>query len=245
MKIDHINYQIINKLNKEVGVCLDSLDTFLEDMEKGNYKSAYINEFFQILNRKKNWLSEMLNQIEFLYGYSESKNLTSTQFVLNELIEKVAGDLNTILTEKDLYLRIYSGGTIRLESNKYAIAALLRNLISIAIERTETGGISIDYRIKNHKGLCLIVEISDTGNGIPIDTTGSGNNGGILVHDSLRIKLLKYFIHLLDGQFSCRGQLGKGCNYQVILPISKNVNSYTTKILNAPNSYSNERDELN
>ena len=77
MKNKDLNYQIINKLNREVGIYIDSLVTFQMDLENINHKPASINEFFRMFNRKKDWLREMLNQFELFYELSDSKNLTS------------------------------------------------------------------------------------------------------------------------------------------------------------------------
>lgn len=238
MNIEHIYYQIINKLNKEVGICFDSLVVFQVDLQKENYTRRNLNYFFRILNKKKDWLSEMLNQIEFLYGNLGSKQLARTHFVLNELIEKVIRDSETILAEKNLYLRIYSGGTIRLYSSEYAFVAIIKNLVNTAFESTELGGIIIDFRIvKKKDGIYLNIKISDSGNGIPIITTttsfkydrNSENRFGILERETLRIKLVKEYIGFLNGQFSCEGQLGKGCKYELSLPVGIMENFYVIK----------------
>jgi signal transduction histidine kinase len=112
---------------------------------------------------------------------------------------------------------------------------ILENLINNAIKFTEVGSITVSARLANSASLSkaanqsrwLILDVSDTGLGIPpdslelifekfcqLDTSSTRLHGGV----GIGLYLVNRFVTVQGGEVSVKSQLGKGSTFTVALP---------------------------
>lgn len=109
---------------------------------------------------------------------------------------------------------------------------ILLNLLSNAIKFTSHGG-SITVRLKeNKKTNKVVIEVSDTGIGIPEDKQGIiFERFGQVESDLSRhaegtgigLSLVKNLVGILGGEIELESELGKGSTFRILLPMNESV----------------------
>jgi signal transduction histidine kinase len=117
-------------------------------------------------------------------------------------------------------------GEIVVLADKDKIVEALSNLIDNAVKLTDEGTVNI--RTKNEKGLC-IVEVADTGKGIPQDLLDrlfekeQIPGGSPMSRNGLELGLYmaKYLMELQRGSISASSVVGKGSSFALRIPSAK------------------------
>lgn len=147
-----------------------------------------------------------------------------------DLIENVHGVMDKIAEDKSLGLtseldpalpKFVLGDVARLQQ-------ILVNLINNAVKFTEKG--SIHMSLKSKDGQIWLLEVSDTGIGIPeaeiptifeafrqVDSTATRKYGGF----GLGLSIVKQLTELMQGQVLVTSKLGEGSCFTVSLPLVK------------------------
>lgn len=108
---------------------------------------------------------------------------------------------------------------------------ILTNLIANAIKFTDSGGVSLRVGCRDGgDGLFLVMEVSDTGIGIPadklehvfspfaqVDASASRSHGGT----GLGLSICKQLVQLLGGAIRVRSSVGAGSTFTVTLPVQE------------------------
>jgi len=87
-------------------------------------------------------------------------------FSIKEIIEEVAKETSSLLTEKSLTLRIEGQETLAVQADRNRIKQVIYNLIGNAIKYTETGGITVSLAEESGSA---VIRFTDTGHGIPAE----------------------------------------------------------------------------
>jgi len=157
--------------------------------------------------------------------------LYPTEFNFNHLLNEVLLALTPKTSQKSLELSTDLNVNIKMISDEGRMKQVLFNLISNAIKFTPEGGkISIKAKIVNNEH--LKVHIIDNGIGISeegikklfrpfqqVDTSLEKSMKGT----GLGLYLSKKLVNLLGGEISVQSELGKGSNFNFILPIQVEV----------------------
>jgi CheY-like chemotaxis protein len=134
-----------------------------------------------------------------------------------------------IASAKGLYLNSnISGGHFNIYSDREMLTKIFNNLVNNAIKYTQTGHVSIEFSItKNGDGKYVIVDVRDTGIGIPeeyheiiFEPFRQVSEGYTRRFEGtgLGLSITSKLVHLLGGTISLKSNTGKGSVFTVKLP---------------------------
>jgi len=149
---------------------------------------------------------------------------------LNETVFKVVAGLQPIALRRNIQLIFDNKESVRVQGDIEKVEQILNNLIGNALKFTDTGGISITLKKSGDLG---IVEIADTGVGIPmegrnrlfgkfeqINTDPAGRPPGT----GLGLYLSRQMAQKMGGDITLiSSTLGKGSTFGFSLPVAGSV----------------------
>jgi len=152
------------------------------------------------------------------------------EFLLEELIDNILGELRNLVKAKNLYLKFKWGkskiSSIKVFMDKVKMRQVILNIIDNAIKYTQGGGITINY--EQDKGLCKI-EIKDTGAGMTkaeISNLFKTFSRGIAGHKNwtegagLGLYIAKKFTEMHNGRIWVESAgMRKGSTFYIEIPI--------------------------
>ena len=145
--------------------------------------------------------------------------------IIKESIDSLCG----LAQEKDIYLKVSFAETtpVTILSDKSKLEQIMINLLSNAIKFTEQGGVAVRVSgVANADGT-LVIDILDTGIGIPDDAQSSIFDPFRQVDGTLKRKyhgtglglsITKRLVEALGGTVSVNSQAGVGSSFTVVLP---------------------------
>jgi len=225
-------------------------------------------ELISLINRSSNSLMNIINDILDLSkieaGYLQ---LSRESFNLQQLIRD-ACDLNRAVAEEkqvDLKIQIEDGTPDYVEGDPVRVRQIVINLVSNAIKFTREGSVTVEvgYDKIDDTRYNIILEISDTGIGIPKDLidkifesfeqgdTSIGRNYG---GTGLGLTICKNLVDLMDGYLEVESDAGKGASFIITLPfrlaqapkeereaVDPSTKNYRKKVLVAEDNVVNQR----
>jgi len=147
----------------------------------------------------------------------------------HRIVQEVLQTLKVQLEAKGLYLRFNAESALpeKIETDPARLRQIIFNLVGNAIKFTDTGGVTVDLRLEeNRGGPRLIVDITDTGIGIPMDKIESIFDPFTQADSSitrqfggtgLGLSISRKFARLLGGDIRVSSQPGKGSLFRVIV----------------------------
>ena len=215
--VANVSHELKTPLTAINGFAETALDT-TKEKETKKYLEIIINNSKRLINIINDLL--LLSNIE-----NKDKNLKYEEVDLIKLLNNIQKIFEKRLKEKNLKF------VLNLDNNKifadlYMLEQLFINLIDNAIKYTERGEIKIStYKKDENK---LIIEVSDTGIGIPqehipkiferfyvVDKSRSKETGGT----GLGLSIVKHIVNLHNGEILVDSQVGIGTRFIIILPV--------------------------
>ena len=202
------------------------------------------SELGGLINRSANSLLTILNDILDLSKIEAGKfTFEKVPFNLPEAIQD-ACDLNSTHaanSEITVDLNIEDGTPTVLLGDPTRIRQVLMNLIGNAIKFTKQGrvGVDVGYDCINETRYNVIIEISDTGIGIPKDkiekifedyeqaTESTGREYG---GTGLGLTICKNLIDMMNGVIEVESEEGKGASFTVTVPFDIASDASTLEI---------------
>lgn len=146
---------------------------------------------------------------------------------LHSLIHNTAEPFRALCSEKGLHLEVdLSPGLPQfLETDADKLAQVLRNLLSNATKFTNRGEIVVRGRPEDDEA--VIIEVQDTGIGIPSDRFGTifeafqqldGSDSRRFGGVGLGLAIARRVIHLLGGEIEVDSQVGRGSRFTLRVP---------------------------
>ncbi|MEZ5530651.1 MAG: ATP-binding protein [Porticoccaceae bacterium] len=176
---------------------------------------------------------QLLTLIDDILAFSKLQSntvvLTQQPLDLAECAEQVIAMFGPQAQHKGLCLGVDYAPDLLLDrvGDTIRIQQILSNLISNAIKFTDEGGVYLT--LKTDEAQAVIIEIRDTGIGIPesaqnqlfnafaqADTSISRRFGGT----GLGLSIVKSLVDLMDGDVQLHSQEGKGSTFRLRLPLS-------------------------
>jgi signal transduction histidine kinase len=161
-------------------------------------------------------------------------NLHPEVFNLNELLEEVTGITSTLASERNIALFIADGSDqdVEIYADSTRIRQVMINLVNNAIKFTANGKISM--RITRMDSTRILVEVKDTGLGIPPDNLESIFNEFTQVDSSstrkaggtgLGLPISRRLIEMHGGRLwaESTGIEGEGSTFYVELPVEAQI----------------------
>jgi len=195
------------------------------------------HSYLEVIERNgKNLLSLINDVLDISRIESGMEEIESTQFDLCAAINDVAGMIQPLATEKNLYLKNAVGDCkVQIATDGAKFRHILQNLISNAVKFTETGGVSISVKKLNDK---VAITVADTGIGISgehlphifdefrqADSGISRRFGGT----GLGLAIAKKYAKLLGGSLKVKSVPGEGSEFILTLPIVYDENNHVTE----------------
>lgn len=181
----------------------------------------------------RNLLSLINDVLEWSELDSGRASANEVGFNLAETVEDTLTLLAPLAFEKDLELAqiIYRDVPLRLRGDPQRFQQVLTNLISNAIKFTPAGGITVRIMLEDedNKAIVLRVSVADTGPGIPLQGQQQLFNmyerldGAASIGSGLGLAISKRLLELMGGEISVDSEVGKGADFQFLLPLKKSL----------------------
>jgi two-component system phosphate regulon sensor histidine kinase PhoR len=228
-KTDRIKKDFISNVSHELRTPLTAIKGFIETLlgtAKGENK-----KYLEIIGRQTD---RLINIVKDLLKLSELEDIQEGKIVvryskvdLKKLVSNVFGFYEKQIAAKGLKFIVEIDKNVpRIKADAFKLEQLFINLIENAIKYTEKGEIRVNVKKEKRK---VVVEVSDTGIGIPakhlpriferfyvVDKSRSRESGGT----GLGLSIVKHIVQLHNGEISVESKLGKGSKFIIVLPIN-------------------------
>ncbi len=191
----------------------------------------WLNKGIDLIDRNAQSLLHLINQILDLRKL-ESGNLTLSP-IQADVIQNLrlhAASFESMAESKDIELDFLAEELeLIMDFDPEKLGQITKNLLSNAIKFTPEGGNISLSTSRNSEGQ-LVIEVKDSGRGIPADKlayifdrfyqvdgtdTRQGEGTGV------GLSLTKELVHLMGGEISVESEQGKGSMFAVVLPIQQ------------------------
>jgi signal transduction histidine kinase len=155
-----------------------------------------------------------------------SKQMKMEYFLFREVVAEAVNSVYSKAKEKNIALNsMIEPGVDRIRATREYIQEALTNLLANSVKYTPASG-NIDIKVLD-KGSCIIIEIADTGIGIPKDETERvfeefyrASNAKEVERDGtgLGLSIVKRIIEMHKGKVRVESEEGKGSRFIIELP---------------------------
>lgn len=175
-------------------------------------------------NSGKHILSLLENLLEFSSLEQGKLQVSHTKFQLKSLCNEIYEMFLPFAKKKNLELKVSCNSELIIDSDYVKIKQVIINLVSNAVKYTPEGEVGLKASVVNN---LLVIEVNDTGAGIPEDELENIYNpfmrvetNSNLAHGSgLGLFVIKGITELLDGSITATSQVGKGTSISVTIPV--------------------------
>jgi len=173
-------------------------------------------------------LSLLVDRLLMLSRADSGESILSRDRVdLCELAEEVTTQLGVLAEEKQQWLTVEAGGPSVCLGDRMVLRQALLNLVDNAIKYSPAGG-RIAVRVSTTPAGMAVLDVSDTGPGIPIDLrprvfdrfyradrSRSRENGG---GTGLGLSIARWAVEVNGGQLTLESSEGPGATFRITLP---------------------------
>ncbi|PSB23863.1 hybrid sensor histidine kinase/response regulator [Stenomitos frigidus ULC18] len=222
----------VSRLTHDLRTPLVAADRMLTLFQQGalGEPPPAMGEAIGTMIRSNQNLLTMVNLLLEVYRYEAGrKTLNFTSVKLSELAETVIDELQPLAIEKKLTLTLdqsalqnsHTSGLVM--GDRIELRRVLTNLLGNALKFTDAGSVTARLTTSNQKS-AIVLEIADTGPGIPIADqpklfesfiTGSHRRAG----SGLGLHLSRQIVEAHQGQIYLTSDVGKGSVFTVCLPM--------------------------
>ena len=180
--------------------------------------------------------SRMVNLVEDIMGLSQLDEGVSSAYEVVDVAsvaDDVHDELSDVAKAKDVSIEVHSQSRpVEVMGVPRLIHEMLYNLVDNAIKYNVQGGrvdVSVSHQDSLGAGNSVVLEVSDTGIGIPkehlprvferfyrVDKSHSRASGGT----GLGLSIVKHVVMYHGGKVSVESKLGSGTKFTVVLPCS-------------------------
>ena len=226
---DRAKSDFVRMVTHESRSPLSSVQSMLRLLELG-IVGALTDKQRELVERSQRRISHMLalvnDLLELASGKMEVLQGKQQAVDLGDLIVRVTESFQPRALENELHFSVELGAEpLRLSGFEDNLERMVTNLVSNAVKYTPGGG-TVSVKARSEAGQ-IILEVSDTGIGIPEDALPRifsefyrAQNARSLDVDGtgLGLALVKDVVELHGGQISVRSQVGAGSTFRVSLP---------------------------
>lgn len=208
----------------ELKTPLAVIKTNIEVLNEQNEKSE--QDYERLLDLATKSVNKMNNIIETLLDMVRNENSKLDEDVdVNEIIEDVITDLQTIAGRKNVNITNELRSTKSIQSNHIFLYRAIYNIVENAIKyNVQDGNIYIETFDENSN---IIIKIKDTGKGIPNDVIDNIFEPFFRVDNienksslGLGLALVKSTIELHNGTIIVTSKFGEGTDFLISLPVT-------------------------
>lgn len=229
-ELDRLKSEFIQNVSHELRTPLTIVRGYAEMLVEDEAFSqwpAHYQEALKIMLRRTRMLTDLVEDITIILG-AERKERESYPLDLAELLQAALVDFAPLAQQAGVHLQADLSATLPpVRGVAIYLRRVLDNLLSNAIKFTPAGG-SVKLRSWAEAGR-VVVEVSDTGIGIPpeqqarvferfyqVDGSSRRRYGGV----GLGLALVKELTEFHGGQVSLRSTPGQGSTFRLEFPIA-------------------------
>lgn len=231
-EIEKMKNTFVAMVSHELRTPLNAILAYAEMIQAGVYgpvtpRQANITErIFNNTQRLISLVSDLLDQARLEAGKLKIENV---EFPVSEIVDGMRGVMEKPAKDKGLALNISVLGTtpqtVWGDSHRYQ--QILINLVNNAVKFTDSGKILV--RTAGLDDNHWVIEVSDTGPGIPedalpyifetfrqVDRLATRHHGGA----GLGLSIVKRLVDLMNGTISVKSVVDSGTTFTLVMPIN-------------------------
>ena len=225
---DQIKNEYVLRVTHDIKGHLAAIQTNLAVLTKGyagkidEKQSQYINVAYNRTTNLTEFVMDLLKLTQMRLSNSHENHF----FSVSQSINKVCASIQATAIEKQLSFKWKVEDDLNFSGDQFSIEEAVSNLILNAVKYTPPkGNIDVLTYKKDNK---IIIEINDTGQGIPYDEIGNifnefyraSNAKATAEGTGLGLSLVKQIIDQQNGEIKVTSILEKGTNFSIYLPLS-------------------------
>lgn len=196
----------------------------LQDRRDPSHYREVISSMLEEVDRLTHLVDSLLLLSRADAGHIQLKGERISLF---ELAQEAMNLLSVLAEEKNQRVSIEGSKTISVHADRSVLRQALINLVDNAIKYSPAGG-SIFIRIQTNEQNCAIVEVEDSGPGIPsehhdkiferfyrLDKARSREMGGT----GLGLSIVQWAAQVHGGRIEIASEEGLGCTFRLVLPV--------------------------
>lgn len=203
---------------------------------------VYINDIpDKVKDLIKNIKQNTFRQLRLVNNLLDITRLNSGHFKLNiknidivSLTRQISQSVRLYSDQKHIKLLFRSTLDCKnMSTDDEKLERIILNLLSNAIKFTDEGGIITVNLCENEDNSMIVLEVSDTGMGIPRDKQEliferfgqvDSNLSRRAEGTGIGLSLVKKLVDALDGKIELKSELGNGSTFRITLPINQCTN---------------------
>ncbi len=219
---------------------LHALDLFHSSL-KSKLDKKEQKTLLDLASHSSHALGEMLGELMDIARLDAGKIKPELKTIhLTSLLKECTDEIQPLINEKGLKLRIRLPRKECVNSDPILLKRIMRNLLSNAIQHTESGGILLGTRIRGNR---IHIEIHDTGSGISetqlpyifdefyqVNNPERDREKGL----GLGLAIVRRVANVLNYNINVRSQLGKGSCFSISVPLCDTIDEHPQEITTQP-----------
>lgn len=203
-----------------------SLQAIISTIEVISQKSngVDIKQIDRLENAAMKMESQMKDVTEFAKLDNGNVEINITPFNLKGVLCDTVSECVSISNKINVDVVVDNVSDVYIKSDPYRIMQVVENLVTNAIKYTDKGLVSVSAVVDN--GSQLVIEVADTGQGIPKDKIKSifvpftrVGNGDRTPGFGMGLAIVQGIINAFDGSIDVKSEVGKGSVFKVSLPV--------------------------
>lgn len=225
-RVEKIKKDFVVNVSHELRTPLTAVKGFVETLEEQVDEESL--RYVEIIKRHTDRLIHIVQDLLALSELEESGVTLELEDVdVSDVLESVLGIFEQKLIEKGLELKCEIDPDLpSMKGDPFKLEQMFINLIDNAINYTEKGSIAISIGRKDNR---IMIQVRDTGNGIPgddlpriferfyvVDKSRSRRLGGT----GLGLSIVKHIVLLHNGTIDVKSMPGTGTIFSISFPFS-------------------------
>jgi Signal transduction histidine kinase len=223
---DKAKQEFVANVSHEIQSPLHSIQGFADTLLAPGIADQDRLRYAGIIGREARRLAALARQLLLLSSLDYADGLDAKRScLLQPQLRQSVQLLQWQLAEKEIALRMQAAPDIRISGDEVLLMQIWSNLLSNAVKHIPSGR-TIELRAERGDG-CCIVEISDTGDGIPEENLPyiyerfyRGDKARLREEGStgLGLSIVHKIVALHGGSIEAKSAAGQGTSFRIVIP---------------------------
>lgn len=225
-RAERARQEFVSNVSHEIQSPLTAIQGFAQVITQKDLPAAERDHYATIIEEESRQLSMLSKQLLLLSSLDQApETLQKKPFNLRVQLKQVIQAIEWQLEEKELALRLVAAEDIVVNGDEILLYQVWMNVLSNAVKYIPAGS-SIQIKAALENGFC-VVQISDTGEGIPeeklpflfdrfyrVDRARGRDSGSV----GLGLSIVQKIVRLHDGVIEVESAPGQGTSFTISFP---------------------------